>query len=370
MAITQPALAIPIPRHHNAPHKQLSTTPSLQSVLDQKRLSINQSLRLSLSSSSSSSSSDTEDSPSSPPISVHSLLSMDSLDPCSHKHPLDESQTDYLSDIDNDFFNDSTMLELVEPLPSDYTCPQDPLSPKAITKKQSFVSQLSNSLRNFTTSTKKQNNELVFDIQPRLTDDRLPIHVAYSTTTTSTTTHLQDRELETFKVTSLSHSHSTTSLPSSTAVYRNREPRVNSQFLRLYSHEAASRRKGLLLETDPIEEELYMPHPSHYHGTEREFALLVRHRLWNCVVLPPRQDAPMDPTTHNDEYVFDDEIHDKEEMTLVDTQRQVKPWITLEDETEKNTTLGPRGILDKGVQFTVKGWCNTRWMPSRDTQTN
>ncbi|ONH68373.1 Protein GIS3 [Cyberlindnera fabianii] len=320
MAITQPALAIPIPRHHNAPHKQLSTTPSLQSVLDQKRLSINQSLRLSLFTFFSTNICSF--------IAFYGLL----LTHVPHKHPLDESQTNYLSDIDNDFFNDSTMLELVEPLPSDYTCPQDPLSTKAITKKQSFVSQLSNSLRNFTTSTKKQNNELVFDIQPRLTDDRLPIHVAY--------------------------------------IYRNREPRVNSQFLRLYSHEAASRRKGLLLQTDPIEEELYMPHPSHYHGTEREFALLVRHRLWNCVVLPPRQDAPMDPTTHNDEYVFDDEIHDKEEMTLVDTQRQVKPWITLEDETEKNTTLGPRGILDKGVQFTVKGWCNTRWMPSRDTQTN
>jgi hypothetical protein len=235
-----------------------------------------------------------------------------------------------MDDIDHEFFVGSKLQPVVPVIPD----------AKAIGKKSSFVSNLTRSIRSLTTATAsayKSKNELLFDIQPRLTDDKLPLRCQHTG---------PSRELETYKITSQP------SCTSQVTVHRARESRINSQFLRLYAHESNARHHRVLPEITQDEEERYLNDPSTYEGSDREFALLVRQRLWQCVVLPPRIDALCD---HTPEYVRMDGVRPSAKP------KGLKPWANLED--EKNGEMGPRGVLGKGTQFVVKGWCNSRWMP-------
>lgn len=224
-----------------------------------------------------------------------------------------------MEDIDEDFFTMAPM-ETVSPVKS-----------KVLIAKPSFVSNLSRSIKSLTDS----QNELLFELQPRLTDDKLP----------ATCTHPeQSQELETYRV---------TSQPSPCAqltVHRAREPRINSKFLRLYAHESAARKSHSLPEISQEEEERFLHDPAIFRGSHREFALLVRQRLWQCVVLPPREDALCD---HTPEYV-------RVDGGLATSRPRGKPWATLEDEL--GCEFSPRGVLGKGTQFVVEGWCNARWL--------
>lgn len=336
--------AIPIPpkRVQDATTRTgtTATTPSLQSVLHQRKFS-HMSLK-----EHSISSQDTAGTPESCASSLLSVLSAE-MESCD-SHPL-ECPVSYMDDIDEDFFNTTTTVELLAPM-----------SPPTMHKVASFVSNLTRSFRslaNSTTMVAHQNNELLFnELQPRLTDDKVPSHWHELLPQVDT----QSTELETYKVTS-QPSHSS----SHVTVHRARESRINSQFLRLYAHEASARHGRLLPEISHTEESRYLEDPSLYEGTEHEFALLVRQRLWQCVVLPPREDALCD---HAPEYVrvpgHDGNEHDATMTSRLATQQQQlkKPWVTFED--ERKGELGPRGVLGKGTQFVVKGWCNARWLPT------
>lgn len=351
--------AIPIPKSQRTENdinntqagSGYPTTPSLQSILDQKKYS-NGSIRSNISSSS-----------------VPSLISTSSSYESCESHPLDSFNT--WDDIDENFFNnnDNNTTNNFEPL--------SPIEPtkKTVAKKASFVSNLSSSIKSFTNST-IQKNDMLFDIQPRLTDDKLP-----RTTIIQRLAQKDNKvtELQTFKVTStntdITTNQSSTSNNNNTSqgaisILRNREPRINSQFLRLYSYESNSRKKGLLPQiTHSDEEEFANNRP--IGDSSREFALFVRQRLWQCVVLPPREDLNISPP----EYVFhgndntDDSIEEVSEssevVSLIRKNGDVKPWIKLEDEKfAKQKVLRPCGVLNNDIQFTVKGWCNERWLPS------
>lgn len=325
------------------------TTPSLQSIIDQKKFS-NGSIKSNVSSNS-----------------MPSLISTSSSYESCDSHPLDSFNT--WDDIDENFFcqNDTSFNDDYD---NNYTFqPLSPIEPvqqqKYITKKASFVSNLSSSIKSFANST-RHNNDILFDIQPRLTDDKLPKNIIQK--------H-RDTELQTFKVTSKNSSlptSSSTSTPS-ISILGNREPRINSQFLRLYSYESNSRKKGILPEVTHLDEEDYLQRQqssspiSNSLDPNRDFAMMVRQRLWQCVVLPPREDLNL---SSNPEYVYagesvDENNEDQEEfVSLIRKKGNVKPWIKLEDEEiSKMKVLRPCGVLNNDTQFTVKGWCNERWLP-------
>jgi hypothetical protein len=193
-----------------------------------------------------------------------------------------------------------------------------------------------------------------------------------------------EQELETYKITARNStvlSSSPSMGDSAVSVFRNKEPRINSQFLRLYAYEASSRKKGLLPEISQDEENelLYhqqqQPQPvidsnSMAYMSQKEFAIIVRQRLWNCVVLPPKDEQPC---FNNPEYVYcNNMVNPQDEAnSLMKEVGTVKPWVKLDDEenyrlsdVRRNTVLKPRGKLYNNVQFIVKGWCNSRWIPT------
>lgn len=336
--------------HHSLCQQGYPTTPSLQSILDQKKFS-NGSIRSSVSSNS-----------------VPSMVSTSSSYESCDSHPLDSFNT--WDDIDENFFCNNDIYNDVEYSKYSFQ-PVSPIEPelKSITKKTSFVSNLSSSIKSFANST-RHNNDMLLDIQPRLTDDKLPKSI--------TQKKARDTELETFKITSQTSTTATQSSSNPTlSILRNREPRINSQFLRLYSYESNSRRKGILPEVSHLDEEEYIirqqsqsQSPSSSLDPSRDFALFVRQRLWQCVVLPPREDLNISQP----EYVYageqpknndvDDDNDDVEFVSLIRKNGDVKPWIKLEDEEiSKMKVLRPCGVLNNDTQFTVKGWCNERWLP-------
>ena len=136
------------------------TTPSLQSIIDQKKFS-NGSIKSNVSSNS-----------------VPSLISTSSSYESCDSHPLDSFNT--WDDIDENFFSQND-TSLNDDYDNNYTFqPLSPIEPvqqqKYITKKASFVSNLSSSIKSFANST-RHNNDILFDIQPRLTDDKLPKNI-------------------------------------------------------------------------------------------------------------------------------------------------------------------------------------------------
>lgn len=363
-----------------------STTPSLQSVLDQRKCS-HHSLRCTSLSSTSINHSHSRDTTSS---SVPSLMSLSSLE-SSESHPLEI--VTLMDDIDQNYFDFSDHdkqleLQILKPIRSTPTLSD--LNSQELPHQYYFVSNLTRSIRNFTNSTIHRNNDLLFEIQPRLTDDKLPQSIVIQKL--QKLQHQQnlklndsmEQELETYKITAknatvISSNPSTTSLDdlSSVSIMRNKEPRINSQFLRLYAYEASSRKKGLLPEiTQDEENELLMDqrqlsvNSSNITSlSDKEFAIIVRQRLWNCVVLPPREDSTF---FHTPEYVYYDENNQQidEKNSLMRKLNDIKPSVKLEDEenynlsdSKRNTALKPRGTLYNNVQFIVKGWCNSRWIP-------
>lgn len=333
---TEP-FAIPIPAKSQgagitAANTTSSTTPSLQSILDQRKCS-----QLCLRDHSVSS----NDTLNSSAISCSSSLftvSSSEMESC-ESHPL-ECPISCMDDVEEEFFV-SSKVQLIMPLSTRGAEP-------SLTKRASFVSNLTRSIKSLTNSTSTvthKSNDLLFGIQPRLTDDRHPLRLLEDNFT---------QELETYKVTSQPSSSS-----DSITVHRAREARINSKFLRLYAHEASARENNLLPEISQDEENRFLEDPAYFRGSDREFALVVRQRLWSCVVLPPREDPAFE---HAPEYIQVDK-NCTGSMTSLKATNAKKPWVKFED--ERNGDLGPRGVLGKGTQFVVKGWCNSRWLASQ-----
>ncbi|CCH45727.1 hypothetical protein BN7_5313 [Wickerhamomyces ciferrii] len=250
----------------------------------------------------------------------------------------------------NDDTSSTSSTSSIESIKPESTTTKKPI----ITKKSSFVSNLSSSIKNFTQSTISNNNKILFDIQPRLTDDKLPKTI----TTPSSTQNIT--ELKTFKMSSESDSFK------SSSIIKPRESRINPEFLRLYSYESSSRQKGLLKEITPQDEEnfiyyqnKFLQQPKTSPLNEKEFSMMIRNKLWKCVILPPRDDyIPQNPN-----YIKTDN-NQKEGKSLINTTTdQRKPWVNLDDEKIQQKVIKPYGIMGD-VQFTVKGWCNERWLPS------
>ncbi|EGW31573.1 uncharacterized protein SPAPADRAFT_62189 [Spathaspora passalidarum NRRL Y-27907] len=111
----------------------------------------------------------------------------------------------------------------------------------------------------------------------------------------------------------------------------------------------------------------------HYQYNIYRVSCMSRDKLWNSVILPPRSDES--PTWEIDpaEYVFrgkedDDDLN----YSIIRKEGKYLPWDSI-----MKPSIKPAGVLPKGrcifngmapnsgvtkTQFTVKGWCNSRWV--------
>ncbi|KAH3680532.1 hypothetical protein WICMUC_000263 [Wickerhamomyces mucosus] len=389
------ANAIPIPQdrilqtttNDHQSSKIWCNTPSLQCVIDQKRISSSNTPGLSFSSSSDSS------------LSLHSMSNEFSLPKESYcfNHPLDSkfqsfnprfnslyddsdndslnidddedgdeyelsmsfnqsSMKDYedehttFEEIDENFFT-SSLVRSVSAIEITNRCKE----PQSI---NSFVSHLSNSLKKLTISTAKlmYSNDDFFLNQPRSTDDKLPETKNYNNKLSQSPPPPQEKELKTFKVFASS--------PEEISVQKTRESRINSQFLRLYAYETSSRSKGLLQDISKYDDDRIYNKKQEIPSNLSEkikFSMCVREKLWEKVILPARNDSSNLGTV---EYINENDIVNKSNSNK-QNDCLLKPWVKLTDFKllDHFNTFSPRGTLQKGkIQYTVKGWTNKKWI--------
>ncbi|KAG7807659.1 hypothetical protein KL921_003954 [Ogataea angusta] len=331
----------------------LCSTPSLQCLLLSKQATSFRSHRSpgsldSLSSNTTSTTSSTNDSleefssadewqvDSDTEYDMNSFISLKSCcvrSEC-HEHPLE-------GDVDMENFKNTARQPVLPPQPSKAT--------RLLRAIKSFRSLPSNSgLLHF-------NERMTDDIIPRA---KTPEPVAIPLQTFS----IESRLMKTQK-------SYTPAAPT-----RAREPRINSNFLRVYALDYCCKNAGHLQLSD-YEIDLY--YQEYYESGMESFdeyldeagyemspvlrqqlklGVLAREKLWNSVILPPRND----PICHvREKYVS----CDKRANALVRTSGKFVPWLNLQDfDSNNKKCVRPNGHTANLTQFTVKGWCNERWL--------
>lgn len=152
-----------------------------------------------------------------------------------------------------------------------------------------------------------------------------------------------------------------------TRSFRNRDERINCDFLRLYALDYHCRSNN------------YLPHSNNssipqsqqrFHDKYNLYKLSndSKDKLWNSIVLKPRSDPFPSQHISHENY-----IHSAEEIqssSLIMKNGHHLPW------SKNCKSLKPTGIIpnkylvnglnpNSGVtncQYTIKGWCNERWM--------
>ncbi|CAH2353997.1 hypothetical protein CLIB1423_13S03642 [[Candida] railenensis] len=184
---------------------------------------------------------------------------------------------------------------------------------------------------------------------------------------------------------------------------RNRELRINSRFLIMYTFDFNSRVNGLLPSSNTageFQELLSVPAIKRFHKKHNlnKVSNLSRDKLWENVILQARNDSLPSEGINYENYIKeeeDDEEEDEEETSEGESIEDEKhfrmtrnhsiiklngseylPWANLKSSYK---CVKPAGILEKGkylcngespcsgvtrTQFTVKGWCNKRWVSS------
>lgn len=178
---------------------------------------------------------------------------------------------------------------------------------------------------------------------------------------------------------------------------RNRELRINSRFLLMYSFDYNARVSGYLPnhigDTQDLIRSSHAIRKFHDKYNLGRISTLSRDKLWDNVILLARNDPLPSESVNYENYVQieeeeeegDDDVDD-ESIFPVDTRRRnhsiIKldgcnylPWLNMN--SKKYQTVKPSGILKGGKslcngelpssglaksQFTVKGWCNERWV--------
>lgn len=184
---------------------------------------------------------------------------------------------------------------------------------------------------------------------------------------------------------------------------RNRELRINSRFLIMYTFDFNSRLNGLLPSSNTaceFQELVSVPAIKRFHKQHNlnKISNLSRDKLWENVILLARSDSLPCEGINYEDYVKeeeDDEEDEEEESSEADSIQDEKnfrmtrnhsiiklngsqylPWANLKSSYK---CVKPAGILENGkylcngelpcsgvtrTQFTVKGWCNKRWVSS------
>lgn len=166
--------------------------------------------------------------------------------------------------------------------------------------------------------------------------------------------------------------------------FRNRDERINSNFLRLYAQDYSSRVNKLLPDNYSDEEFLELYNKSegvkdfHLRFNFYKISNLNRDKLWKNVVLPARFDSCPSASIDHSSYIYTgNDVQSKN--SLITLNGNYLPWARANNKS--SASIKPSGILhgvkgcqngsspSSGVsqpQFTVKGWCNRRWLDISD----
>lgn len=229
---------------------------------------------------------------------------------------------------------------------------------------------------------------------PRLTDEKLPLQkpscpeAKVQEEETEETEETPMEELTTFHHHQHHNHHHELGLEKSQCIkYKTRELRTNSRFLILYAFDMNARCNSMTLPNSPTQDELYKiikHHPNikkfHYKHNIRRISNMSREKLWNNVILPPRQDDSPELFIKSDPYIIYNDHNELDNgldghYSIVRKLGKYMPWAL-------KPSIKPAGVLpnskwvfngqapNSGItktQFTVKGWCNPRWVDHTPT---
>lgn len=159
---------------------------------------------------------------------------------------------------------------------------------------------------------------------------------------------------------------------------RNREFRINSEFLRRYALDYAARQSHVLpLLGSPEEHDLLMQLPAvrlfHAKHDVHRVGAMSRDKLWESVILPPRSDLHPLRSIDYSSYRHDRPACHHRRMcvcTVATKHTKYIPWAT------HRMSMKPAGILGSvrpmesktsptaratPAQYTIRGWSNARW---------
>lgn len=194
------------------------------------------------------------------------------------------------------------------------------------------------------------------DNDPKILDDTLP-----------------SIELQTFKLENPLTYLDTIKVP---RMFKHRDERINSNFLKLYAIDYSSRVSNILPNSNndfiPINQLKF-----HHDNNLYKLSLSSRDKLWENIILPPRLDRCPTPHVDHTDYIFIGSPTDHHRMknnSLTMKNGNILPW-----SNNSRPSLKPSGVLkgkkslangpnpNSGVtscQYTIKGWCNSRWLDS------
>lgn len=228
---------------------------------------------------------------------------------------------------------------------------------------RTLASNLTESFKSFHSSLRRGTATIAatFNLTPRMTDDVLP------------QPPVTEEELTTFRD---EEDCPTEWEPAALPRFKNRDQRVNSDFLRLYAFDYSARTLGVLptAHTSSELERLVLGSDliRQFHHSHNLHKVLnaSKDKLWKGVILAPRLDRC--PYEHIEcrLYVADGSVADTHSLVRLCGTHQ--PW-----NVGGARCFKPAGILhgakkcingnapSSGVtrsQYTVKGWCNPRWI--------
>lgn len=210
----------------------------------------------------------------------------------------------------------------------------------------------------------------LYSITPRMTDDIVPQSRKFINTPRETT----PRELTTFKETKTLCDDSADELAKLVArrSFKNRDQRINSQFLRLYAMDYSARTVSHTLPNSSDVQELnYMithrPHLKQFNYKHDLFRIssLSRDKLWRSVILDPRSDPSPSPAINGDSYIntysTNSIVRQKGGHVPWTGSRSIKPIGILEGGKILENGMAPNSGVTR-TQYVVVGWCSEKWL--------
>lgn len=228
---------------------------------------------------------------------------------------------------------------------------------------RTLASNLTESLKSIQNSVRKRTASIAatFTLTPRMTDDVLPHQPA-----------VVEEELTTFRG---DGADTTNKDPILIPRFKNRDQRVNPDFLRLYAFDYSGRMQGLLpiAHTSSELERLLQGGEAirQFHHTHNLHKVLnaSKEKLWRGVILGPRSDRCPYSHIECDLYVNADitnapslvRLHGTHQPWNANGARCFKPAGILYGAKECINGHAPSSGVTRS-QYTVKGWCNPRWI--------
>lgn len=194
-------------------------------------------------------------------------------------------------------------------------------------------------------------------LSPRMTDDAVPGLSCHER-------EEDDSNLESPQTHECASKVSMLELPRGN-VYRGRDSRMNSSFLRLYAIDYEARCRSILPTSYSSCELSYVINRSRvskeFHRRYNIISVsnLSRDKLWDNVILPPRIDSAPGAYIDSSSYVY---VGNEKKTASKDSSHYYNnPAGVLSNSRCFYNDQSPQAGNTK-LQYTIKGWCNSRWL--------